>query len=63
MDPTALMADFLSPPAATLEILRERSIPLTQCDEPHELLTPTGAALLAEFAESFSPMQGLVAEK
>ena len=54
---------FPIPSAATLEILRERSIPLTQCDEPHELLTPTGAALLAEFAESFSPMQGLVAEK
>ena len=31
--------------------------------EPHELVTPTGAALLAEFAESFGPMTGLVAEK
>ena len=36
---------------------------MTQCDEPHELVTPTGAALLAEFAAGFGPMQGLVAEK
>ena len=36
---------------------------VTQCEEPHELITPTGAALLAEFAESFGPMSGLVAEK
>jgi len=36
---------------------------LTQCAEPHELVTPTGAALLAEFAESFGPMDNLVAEQ
>lgn len=54
---------FPVPTAATLEILGGRSIPLTQCEEPHELVTPTGAALLAEFAESFAPMQGLVASK
>ena len=29
----------------------------------HELVTPTGAALLAEFVESFGPMRSLVAEK
>lgn len=51
------------PTAATLEILGARSIPLTQCDEPSELLTPTGAALLAEFAESFGPMTGLSPRK
>ena len=54
---------FPIPAPATLAILGERSIGLTQCDEPHELVTPTGAALLAEFAESFGPMTGLVAEK
>jgi uncharacterized protein (TIGR00299 family) protein len=54
---------FPVPTTATLEILGARGIALTQCDEPHELVTPTGAALLAEFAESFGPMRGLVAEK
>ncbi|HSH95230.1 MAG TPA: nickel pincer cofactor biosynthesis protein LarC [Roseimicrobium sp.] len=54
---------FPIPTTATLEILGGRGIALTQCEEPHELVTPTGAALLAEFAESFSPMQGLVASK
>lgn len=54
---------FPVPTAATLEILRARGIAITQCDEPHEMVTPTGAALLAEFAESFGPMQGLVSEK
>jgi uncharacterized protein (TIGR00299 family) protein len=51
------------PAPATLEILGARGIGLTQCEEPRELLTPTGAALLAEFAEGFGPMTGLVAEK
>lgn len=51
------------PAPATLEILGARGIALTQCEEPRELLTPTGAALLAEFAEGFGPMSGLVAEK
>jgi uncharacterized protein (TIGR00299 family) protein len=50
------------PGPATLAILGARSIPITQCEEPHELVTPTGAALLAEFAESFAPMQSLSAE-
>ena len=48
---------------ATLAILGERGIPISQCDEPHELVTPTGAALLAELVESFGPMQGLTATK
>ncbi len=51
------------PAPATLEILGARGVALTQCEEPRELLTPTGAALLAEFAEGFGPMMGLVAEK
>ncbi|HLX96442.1 MAG TPA: nickel pincer cofactor biosynthesis protein LarC [Verrucomicrobiae bacterium] len=54
---------FPIPAPATLAILGARGIGLTQCDEPHELVTPTGAALLAEFAESFGPMQNLVAGK
>jgi uncharacterized protein (TIGR00299 family) protein len=54
---------FPVPTPATLAILGARGIGVTQCDEPHELVTPTGAALLAEFAEGFGPMQNLVAEK
>jgi uncharacterized protein (TIGR00299 family) protein len=54
---------FPIPAPATLEILAARRIPLTQCAEPHELITPTGAALLAEFAAEFGPMRGLAAEK
>ncbi|MDB6021199.1 MAG: hypothetical protein JWQ04_1056 [Pedosphaera sp.] len=54
---------FPIPAPATLEILGARGIGVTQCEEPHELVTPTGAALLAEFVESFGPMQGLVASK
>jgi hypothetical protein len=54
---------FPVPAPATLAILGARGIGVTQCDEPHELVTPTGAALLAEFAEGFGPMRNLVAEK
>ena len=54
---------FPVPAPATLAILGARGIGVTQCDEPHELVTPTGAALLAEFVENFGPMQNLVAEK
>jgi uncharacterized protein (TIGR00299 family) protein len=54
---------FPIPAPATLAILGARGIPVSQCEEPQELLTPTGAALLAEFAESFGPMRDLVAER
>jgi hypothetical protein len=54
---------FPIPAPATLEILAARRIALTQCEEPHEMITPTGAALLAEFALEFGPMRGLAAEK
>ncbi len=54
---------FPVPAPATLAILGARKIPVSQCEEPHELVTPTGAALLAEFAESFGAMENLVAEK
>jgi hypothetical protein len=51
------------PAPATLAILGARGIPLSQCDEPNELVTPTGAALLAEFVDAFGPMREMVAEK
>jgi hypothetical protein len=54
---------FPVPAPATLAILGARGIGLSQCEEPHELVTPTGAALLAEFVESFGVMDNLVAEK
>jgi pyridinium-3,5-bisthiocarboxylic acid mononucleotide nickel chelatase len=54
---------FPIPAPATLNILGDAKIALSQCEEPHELVTPTGAALLAEFAERFGAMRGLVAEK
>lgn len=50
---------FPVPTPATLEILGARGVPVSQCDEPHELVTPTGAALLAELVESFGPMRDL----
>jgi hypothetical protein len=54
---------FPVPTPATLEILGARGVSLTQGDEPHELVTPTGAALLAELVESFGPMRSLVPSK
>jgi uncharacterized protein (TIGR00299 family) protein len=54
---------FPIPAPATLEIFRARGIAVTQCDEPHELVTPTGAAILAEFVEKFGPMQDLAAQR
>ena len=55
--------NFPIPAPATLEILSARGVTFQQCDEPGELITPTGAAILAEFAESFAPMQHLAVEK
>lgn len=54
---------FPIPAPATLAILGARGIPLSQCDEPNELVTPTGAALLAELVNTFGPMRQVVAEK
>ena len=45
---------FPIPSPATLEILS--GIPLRQMPEENEFITPTGAALLAEFCERFGPM-------
>ncbi len=52
---------FPVPAPATLEILK--GIPLGQMDVPHELITPTGAAIAAEFAESFGDMPTMKIEK
>jgi uncharacterized protein (TIGR00299 family) protein len=54
---------FPIPAPATVEILVGRAIPITQCAEPHELVTPTGAALLAELVQSFGPMQDFAPAK
>ena len=51
------------PVPAVLAVLGARGIPVTQCAEPNELVTPTGAALLAEFVEGFGPMRGLVGSR
>ena len=52
---------FPVPAPATLEILT--GISLGSIDEPFEFITPTGAAIVAEFAESFGPMPALKIEK
>jgi uncharacterized protein (TIGR00299 family) protein len=54
---------FPIPAPATLAILTERGTSLSQCDEPHELVTPTGAAILAEFVETFGHLPNLTPER
>lgn len=52
---------FPIPSAATLEILK--GIPVRQIEEPFEFITPTGAAIVAEFGVSFGPMPQMKVEK
>jgi len=52
---------FPIPAPATLEILS--GIPIKQIDEPFEFITPTGAAIVAEFGASFGPMPRIKVEK
>ena len=52
---------FPIPAPATLEILS--GIPVGQIDEPYEFITPTGAAIAAEFSAGFGPMPRMTVEK
>ena len=52
---------FPLPGPATLEILR--GIELAQVDEPVEFITPTGAAILAEYATRFGTMSPMRIER
>ena len=52
---------FPLPSPATLEILT--GVPLRQVAEESEFITPTGAALLAEFCERFGPMSEMRIER
>jgi uncharacterized protein (TIGR00299 family) protein len=52
---------FPVPAPATLEILA--GIPLGSVDEPFEFITPTGAGIVAEFAEGFGAMPAMKVEK
>ena len=52
---------FPLPAPATLEILA--GIPLRQVDEAVEFITPTGAAILAEYATRFGPMSEMCIER
>ncbi len=53
---------FPIPAMATLEVLRGIA-PIGQIDEPYEFITPTGAAIAAEFGESFGVMPRMKVEK
>ncbi|MEI8312703.1 MAG: nickel pincer cofactor biosynthesis protein LarC [Verrucomicrobiota bacterium] len=52
---------FPLPAPATLEILA--GVPLRQVAEESEFITPTGAALLAEFCERYGPMSEMRIER
>jgi uncharacterized protein (TIGR00299 family) protein len=43
------------PAPAVMELLRKRRVPVYGCDTRHELVTPTGAAIVTTLAEAFGP--------
>ena len=45
------------PAPATVELLK--GVPIAPCDEPGELITPTGAAILTTLAEGFGPLPAM----
>jgi pyridinium-3,5-bisthiocarboxylic acid mononucleotide nickel chelatase len=53
--------DYPVPVPATLEILK--GLPIRQIPVPHELITPTGAAIVAEFQSSIGLMPELLPDK
>jgi uncharacterized protein (TIGR00299 family) protein len=48
------------PAPATAELLK--GVPIAQCNLPHELTTPTGAAILSELVDSFGSMPSMQIE-
>ncbi len=51
------------PVPATLSVLASRGVAISQCAEETEMITPTGATILAEFVESFETMRQIVPER
>lgn len=52
---------FPVPAPATLELLK--GVPVQASSDPVELVTPTGAALLAEFCDRFGPMPAMTIDR
>ena len=54
---------FPIPAPATLNILAARGVSISQTEEPNELVTTTGAAILAELVETFGPLRDFTVSK